>query len=262
MLLGAVGALLGYGLWSIGGITAHDITGNPNYYLVRQSLYAAVGCLGLVAVLFIDPDYYRRHRQPIFIGTAGVMLLVLLAGTVSRHSKRWLDIGFFRFQPSEFGKLLFVLFLAGFLADRARRLGETRTVLEAIGLGVIPMVLVFLQPDVGTAMVYAAALAAVLFVAGVRWMHLAVLGVGTSCLIWPCSGCCRRPACTCSSPIRSSGSRASRTPTPIRRARRTTWPVDNAVGAGGVRAAASGRDPDEPELPAGARDRLRVRFAR
>jgi rod shape determining protein RodA len=183
VLLGAVGALLGYGLWSIGGITAHDITGNPNYYLVRQSLYVVVGCLGLVAVLFIDPDLYRRYRQPIFIGTAGVMLLVLLAGTVSRHSKRWLDIGFFRFQPSEFGKLLFVLFLAGFLADRARRLREPRTVVEAIGLGVIPMLLVFLQPDVGTAMVYAAALAAVLFVAGVRWTHLAVLGVGTVVLV-------------------------------------------------------------------------------
>jgi len=183
LLLGAVGSLLGYGLWSIGGITAHDITGNPNYYLVRQSVYAVVGCLGLVAALFVDPDHYRRFRQPIFIGTAGVMLLVLLAGTVSRHSKRWLDIGFFRFQPSEFGKLLFVLFLAGFLADRARRLGETRTVAEAIGLGVIPMLLVFLQPDVGTAMVYAAALAAVLFVAGVRWTHLAVLGAGTVVLI-------------------------------------------------------------------------------
>ena len=183
LLLGAVGSLLGYGLWSIGGITAHDITGDPNYYLVRQSVYAVVGCLGLVAALFVDPDYYRRFRQPIFVGTAGVMLLVLLAGTVSRHSKRWLDIGFFRFQPSEFGKLLFVLFLAGFLADRARRLGETRTVAEAIGLGVIPMLLVFLQPDVGTAMVYAAALAAVLFVAGVRWTHLAVLGVGTVVLV-------------------------------------------------------------------------------
>ena len=179
LLLGAVGSLLGYGLWSIGGITAHDIPGDPNYFLMRQSVYATLGCVGLVATLFIDPDHYRRFRQPIFIGTVGVMLLVLLVGTVSRASKRWLDIGFFRFQPSEFGKLLFVLFLAGFLADRARRLGETRTVVEAIGLGCIPLLLVFLQPDVGTAMVYAAALAAVLFVAGVRWMHLAALGIGT-----------------------------------------------------------------------------------
>jgi rod shape determining protein RodA len=179
LLLGAVGSLVGYGLWAIGGITAHDIPGDPNYFLMRQSVYATLGCVGLVAALFIDPDYYRRFRQPIFIGTAGVMLLVLLVGTVSRASKRWLDIGFFRFQPSEFGKLLFVLFLAGFLADRARRLGETRTVVEAIGLGCIPLLLVFLQPDVGTAMVYAAALAAVLFVAGVRWIHLAALGIGT-----------------------------------------------------------------------------------
>ena len=179
LLLGAVGSLLGFGLWAIGGITAHDIPGDPNYFLMRQSVYATLGCVGLVAALFIDPDYYRRFRQPIFIGTAGVMLLVLLVGTVSRASKRWLDIGFFRFQPSEFGKLLFVLFLAGFLADRARRLGETRTVVEAIGLGCIPLLLVFLQPDVGTAMVYAAALAAVLFVAGVRWIHLAALGIGT-----------------------------------------------------------------------------------
>jgi rod shape determining protein RodA len=177
-LVGAVVALLAYGLWAIRGITAHDITGNADYYLLRQGVYAAVGCLGAVALVFVDPDVYRRHTRGIFVGTVSIMLLVLLVGTVSRASKRWLDIGFFRFQPSEFGKLLFVLFLAGFLADRARRLGETRTVMEAIALACIPILLVFVQPDIGTAMVYAAALGAVLFVAGVRWTHLAALGAG------------------------------------------------------------------------------------
>ncbi len=179
LLLGAMAGLLAFGLWAIGGITARDIPGDPNYYLVRQGIYAAVGCVGFVVVLFVEPQVYRRYKRVIYGGTAGVMLLVLLTGTVSRHSKRWLDIGFFRFQPSEFGKLLFVLFLAGFLADRARRLGESRTVLEGVGLGCIPILLVFVQPDVGTAMVYTAALAAVLFVAGVRWPHLAALGMGT-----------------------------------------------------------------------------------
>jgi rod shape determining protein RodA len=183
LLLGAVAGLLGFGLWAIGGITAHDIPGDANYYVMRQGIYAAVGCTGFVALLFVEPEFYRRHKRAIYVGTAGLMLLVLLGGTVSRHSKRWLDIGFFRFQPSEFGKLLFVLFLAGFLADRARRLGESRTVLEAIGFGCIPILLVFVQPDVGTAMVYAAALAAVLFVAGVRWPHLAALGAGTLVVI-------------------------------------------------------------------------------
>jgi rod shape determining protein RodA len=145
---------------------------------VRHGIYAAIGVAGAIAVLFVDPQVYRRHMRAIYIGTTGVMLLVLVAGTVSRHSKRWLDIGFFRFQPSEFGKLLFVLFLAAFLADRAKRLGEARTVLEAIGLACVPILLVFIQPDIGTAMVYMAALAAVLFVAGVRWVHLAALGIG------------------------------------------------------------------------------------
>jgi rod shape determining protein RodA len=184
ILLGAVGALVGYGLWAISGITQNDIPGDSGYYVVRQGIYAAVGCVGLLCVLLIDPDLYRRFKQAIYVGTVGVMLLVLMAGTVSRHSKRWLDLGFFRFQPSEFGKLLFVLFLAGFLADRARRVGESRTVLAAIGYALLPILLVFVQPDVGTAMVYAVALATVLFVAGTRWTHLAALGVGAlACIL-------------------------------------------------------------------------------
>ena len=182
-LLGAVAGLLAFGLWAIHGITAHDVTGNPDYFFTRQAIYAAVGVAGALVLLFVDPQFYRRHMWAIYIGTTGVMLLVLLAGTVSRHSKRWLDIGFFRFQPSEFGKLLFVLFLAAFLADRAKRIGESRTVLETIGLGLVPILLVFVQPDIGTAMVYTAALAAVLFVAGVRWVHLAALGIGTLVVI-------------------------------------------------------------------------------
>ena len=183
VLLGAVAALVGYGLWAIAGITRHDVPGDSSYYLVRQGVYAAVGSIGLCALVFVDPDYYRRYKRLIYGGTVSVMLLVLVAGTVSRHSKRWLDLGFFRFQPSEFGKLLFVLFLAGFLADRARRIGESRTVLEAIALAAGPVLLVFVQPDVGTAMVYAIALAAVLFVAGTRWAHLAALGAGAVALV-------------------------------------------------------------------------------
>jgi rod shape determining protein RodA len=178
ILLGSVAALVGYGLWAISGITEHDVAGDANYYVMRQAVYAAVGAIGLVALVFVEPDLYRRFKRPIYIGTTGIMLLVLVGGTVSRHSKRWLDLGFFRFQPSEFGKLLFVLFLAGFLADRARRLGDSRTVIEAIALASVPIFLVFVQPDVGTALVYGVALAAVLFVAGIRWIHLAALGLG------------------------------------------------------------------------------------
>jgi rod shape determining protein RodA len=171
-----VAALIAYGLWAIAGITRHDFPGDPDHYVIRQSVYVAVGVVGAVAALLIDPDWYRRRWRPILGGTVVAIVLVFLRGVESHGSKRWLDLGFFRFQPSEFGKVLFVLALAGFLAERAKRLEEKRTTLQAIGLATILIGLVFLQPDVGTAMVYCAALAAVLFVAGTKWSHLAALG--------------------------------------------------------------------------------------
>jgi len=177
ILLGGVLALVGVGLWAISGITLHDVTDHPHYFLYRQSVYAAVGIAGLVVATLIDPDVYRRYWRLIFVATASVIVLVFIAGPVTRGSHRWLHLGSFTFQPSEFGKLLFVLALAGFLAERARRIGDADTTLRTIGLGAIPIVLVFLQPDLGTALVYAAALAAVLFVAGTRWLHLSALGI-------------------------------------------------------------------------------------
>ena len=105
------------------------------------------------------------------------MLFVLAAGAASRGSRRWIDIGIFTFQPSEFGKVLFVLALAGLVADRARSITRTGTVLRILAFGLAPIFLVFIQPDIGTALVYAAALAAVLFIAGVRWLHLGILGL-------------------------------------------------------------------------------------
>jgi rod shape determining protein RodA len=176
VLIGVVAALVAYGLWAIAGITRHDIAGNPDYYVVRQGVFVAAGALVLIAAVAINPDWYRRRWRTIFIGTAFVIAIVFVAGPVTRGSKRWLDLGFFRFQPSEFGKVLFVLALAGFLAERTKRIHEARTTAQVVGLACVPILLVFLQPDIGTALVYAAALGAILFVAGTRWTHLAVLG--------------------------------------------------------------------------------------
>jgi rod shape determining protein RodA len=138
-------------------------------------LFAVAGAMVFVVALFVDPDRYRRLWRPIYFGTLGIMVLVLAAGAATRGSKRWIDVGFFKFQPSEFGKVLFVLVLAGFLAERRHSIQSARTPLTAIGIGLLPILLVFVQPDIGTALVYTAAMAAVLFVAGIRWSHLAVL---------------------------------------------------------------------------------------
>ena len=175
VLLLAVAALVGLGLWGIDGITRLDVPGDPNYYLVRQGIFAGMGAVGLVGAIFVDPDLYRRHKRVVYGATLGLITAVSLVGAVERGSRRWIDVGFFRFQPSELGKLLVILFLAAFLADRSKRLREGSNTAAAVGLALVPMLLVFAQPDVGTALVYGAALAAVLFVAGIRWLHLAAL---------------------------------------------------------------------------------------
>jgi rod shape determining protein RodA len=175
VLLGALVATAAYGLWAIDGITMHDAGGSA---MTRQALYVFAGGLLFVAALFVDPDTYRRLRKPIYFGTLGLMGFVLAAGAATRGSKRWVDVGFFKFQPSEFGKVLFVLVLAGFLAERSRSINSVRATMAALGYGLVPIFLVFIQPDIGTALVYSSALAAVLFIAGTRWWHLGVLATG------------------------------------------------------------------------------------
>jgi rod shape determining protein RodA len=174
LLLAALVAVVAYGLWAINGITMRDAGGSS---LSRQALYAVAGALLFLGALAVDPDTYRRLWRPIYFGTLGIMLLVLVAGAATRGSKRWIDVGVFTFQPSEFGKVLFVLALAGLLAERRTSIGSLATPLRTLAFALFPILLVFVQPDFGSALVYMAALAAILFVAGVRWTHLAALTV-------------------------------------------------------------------------------------
>jgi rod shape determining protein RodA len=173
LLLLAVFGVLAYGLWAIDGITKLDPGGSA---LSRQGLYAAIGVVLMVVAIFVEPQVYRRFGRFIYVALLAVMALVLATGAVTRGSKRWIEVGFFRFQPSEFGKVLIALFLAGYLADRSKQIGRLSVPLRAILLAAGPVLLVFVQPDIGTALVYGAVLAAALFVSGVRWSHLVAIG--------------------------------------------------------------------------------------
>ncbi|MDH4102121.1 MAG: rod shape-determining protein RodA [Thermoleophilia bacterium] len=188
ILLATAFALVGYGLWVIAGITRYDVPGDESYYVVRQGVAAAIGIAGLFVAAVVPVDLARRHWQLVYGATLGLMIVVFVAAETIRGSKRWIDLGFIQFQPSELGKVLFVLAIAGFLVDRAGRVTRWRTIFTAIGLGAAPILLVFLQPDLGTALVYSAALFAVLFFVGVRWRQLLALVaigvIGVSSVLW------------------------------------------------------------------------------
>ena len=175
VLMAAAFALIGFGLWVVAGITRFDVPGEQDYFLVRQAIAAGLGFAGLVVAAAVPLDVVQRHWRVVYGATLGLMILVFLAAETIRGSKRWIDLGVIQVQPSELGKVLFVLAVAGFLVERAGRVTRRRTIVQAIGLGIAPILLVFLQPDLGTALVYAAALFALLFFVGVRWRHLLML---------------------------------------------------------------------------------------
>jgi rod shape determining protein RodA len=175
LLLAAGLALVGYGLWVVAGITRFDVPGDENYYVVRQAIAAVLGLVALAFAAIVPYDLALRYWRLLYGATLALMVIVFLAAETVRGSRRWIDLGVIQFQPSELGKVLFVLAIGAFLVERCGRVMRWRTILSAIGLGLVPIVLVFLQPDLGTALVYSGALFALLFFVGVRWRHLLVL---------------------------------------------------------------------------------------
>jgi rod shape determining protein RodA len=180
ILLAGVAALVAFGLWAVAGITRDDVAGDESYFVTRQAVAVVGGALGMVAVLFVPLSFYKRFHRHLLGVLLGSIALVFVAGFEARGSRRWIDLGFFQLQPSELGKLLLALVLAGFLAERSRRVHEWGTVQHAVALGLAPMLLVVFQPDLGTALVYGAVIAAAVFLAGARWLHLAVLAAAAT----------------------------------------------------------------------------------
>ena len=188
LLLAAVAALVAYGLVVLSAVTRDDVRGDPDYYVARQGLYVVIGVIALAIATAVNPAVYRRYRNALYVSAISLTAIVFVIGSAIRGSKRWIEIGFFRFQPSELGKVLLILFLAAFLADRAKRIGDSKTTLTAVGLAALPAVLVFLEPDFGTALVYFVILVVCLFLAGTPWRHLAALAGsavgGSLALLW------------------------------------------------------------------------------
>src|ERR1044072_1807338 len=161
----------------------NDIAGDPNYFADRQAIYACFGLLGMYLLTRVDYSRFRELRVGIYTFLCASISLVFVFGFAARGSRRAFDLPFFSFQPSELGKLLLVLALAGFVIDGARRGSERQRTLRYLCLGLAPAALVFLQPDLGTSLVFAVIAFAVMYVGGVRWTHLAGIGVTLIALV-------------------------------------------------------------------------------
>src|SRR4051794_7097132 len=169
-------ALAAFGVFTLGEATKQDVPGNPGYYVDRQAIYAVLGLVGMYLLARIDYSRFRELRVGIYTFLCASVSLVFVFGFAARGSRRSFELPFFSFQPSELGKLLLVLALAGFVIDGARRGSAVQRTVRYLCLGLAPAGLVFLQPDLGTSMVYVVATLAVMYFGGVVWTHFAVIG--------------------------------------------------------------------------------------
>ena len=183
-LLAAAVGLVVVSVYTLTIATQDDVPGSPLYYVVRQAIYGVVGVGLMLAVARFDISRLREHQRIIYLSMLGLIALVFLVGVAARGSKRWIELPFFRFQPSELGKVLLIVALSAFVVDRIRRLGNRDVTARIVLLAIVPAVLVFLQPDLGSGLVYLAIAAVIMFLAGTRWTHLAALaGVATASVV-------------------------------------------------------------------------------
>ncbi|TML43619.1 MAG: rod shape-determining protein RodA [Actinobacteria bacterium] len=150
---------------------------DPHFYLKRQAVFVALGLVAMIFTAAVDYHKFEELGALAYLGVVGGLALVMSPfGSVAKGSQRWFQLGSFQLQPSAFAGVAVILVVAT-LCCRARRGIDLRRLGVVLFLAGLPMGLVVLQPDLGTALVLGVILLTMLFVAGARGRHLAVLGL-------------------------------------------------------------------------------------
>jgi rod shape determining protein RodA len=181
-MLAAAAGLIAFSCFSLAEATREDIPGDPLYFVLRQVVYALIGVSLMFAISRIDYSRFRELRVGIYSAMITAISLVFVFGAAARGSRRWIELPYFRFQPSELAKVLLIVSLAAFVIERTRRGSDPRQTIRLLAIGLAPAALVFLQPDLGTGLVLGAITITILFLAGVRWTHFAAIGAVTAAL--------------------------------------------------------------------------------
>jgi rod shape determining protein RodA len=179
MLLLAVAGLTVYGLMMVHSATCSPSCERilpPSSWATRQGLYVVAGLLAMIAASSIN---YRIYRALAYYAY-GLSLMLLAAvlvvghGDVDYGARRWISLGAFDFQPSEVAKLALVIALARFLSDRQGGLGLRRAVISIVFV-VPPIILVHLQPNLGTVLAFVVIWFGMVAMAGAKLIHLGLL---------------------------------------------------------------------------------------
>src|SRR5262245_29445081 len=182
VLIAAIGALCAIGLAMI-----FSTTGGATRLYWTQTYAVFIGAGAMGAAMLIDYRSLADKSHIFYIGLILALVAVMLFGSKQMGAQRWIDIGFFNLQPSEFAKAIIALVLAKLLGDSRRQVLTNNELFLAVVLTAIPLVLILRQPDLGTAVTLLPILLVVTFAAGLPLKYLgalAVVGVLTAPVAW------------------------------------------------------------------------------
>jgi len=164
-------------LAACGLVLIHSATGGEDrwLYVRKQMVWLALGFVGLGLLAYLDYGRLARWHAPIYGVTLLLLFTVAALGHTVMGATRWLNLGGFRLQPSEFAKLGLIITLAALFARRYDERTHAATLLWSLAHLAVPVLLVFLQPDLGTALVLLALWLGMSLAAGMRRVHLAAV---------------------------------------------------------------------------------------
>ncbi|HOK45309.1 MAG TPA: putative lipid II flippase FtsW [Bryobacteraceae bacterium] len=184
VLFGCILALVCFGLvmvYSASSVVAELKFGYSGYYIVRQMAWAVLGLAVMIGLMRLD---YRRLNSPAcaFASIGVVLFLLVVVYFVDSRAHRWLRLGPVGIQPSEFAKPALILFLAYFVALRAKAINNRHTLLPAL-VAVVPLAVAVVIADLGTAAVLVITAAVVFYVAGLEKKYIwRALIIGVICV--------------------------------------------------------------------------------
>lgn len=172
LLIGAVYALCALGLAMI-----YSATGGPTSVYWTQVYAIGLGLVAMVACLAVDYRSLGDKSHLIYLAIILTLVWVLFFGAVRGGSRRWIDLGAFNLQPSEFAKAAVALVLAKMLGESQRRAITNNDLLFAAILTAVPLLLIARQPDLGTAVTLVPILLTISYVAGMPIRYLAIIAL-------------------------------------------------------------------------------------
>lgn len=160
LILVALGVLFIYS----SGINSEGVSVTNEY--IKQIIWASIGFVIMIFVTLYDFRKTESFTPYLYVFLILLLVYTRIFGRYVNGAKSWIGIGEFGVQPSEFGKIFFILFLARFL-DESKKMNQFKRFVYAIGVLIVPMGLILIQPDLGTASVYIPIFLTMCFIAGI-----------------------------------------------------------------------------------------------